>query len=169
LELGAGGGWLAELLAVTGFEVTGTSLSPHDIADARKRIDSIRCKGLQRNLKFEVAAMESVSEAVGPRNYYDGVYVYEALHHAFDWRQAVESAYACLKPGGWMMICNEPNVMHTFISYRIARLSNTHEIGFSKSELICHLMNTGFEEVHYLGRKWHFWVSAHWVFARKKK
>ncbi len=52
--------------------------------------------------------MEEVAEKVGPRNYYEVVYVFEALHHAFDWRQAIQSSFECLRPGGWLLICQEP-------------------------------------------------------------
>lgn len=168
LELGCGTGWTAEFLATTGFDVTGTSLVQEDIDDARKRIDSLRAKGLKCSLRFEAAPMESVSEAVGPRSYYDGVFVFEALHHAFDWRQSLRSAQECLKPGGWLLICGEPNLVHTFSSYRIARLSNTHEIGFSRGELMHQLRDSGFADVRYLSPFMHFWTKHHWICGRKK-
>jgi 2-polyprenyl-3-methyl-5-hydroxy-6-metoxy-1,4-benzoquinol methylase len=116
LELGCGTGWMAEFLAISGFEILGTSIAPTDIADAQKRLRSIEAKGLNAKLRFEVAAMESVAETVGPRNHYEAVLCFEALHHAFDWRQTVQSAHACLRPGGWLLICSDPNVLHTIIS-----------------------------------------------------
>jgi 2-polyprenyl-3-methyl-5-hydroxy-6-metoxy-1,4-benzoquinol methylase len=167
LELGCGVGWTAEFLALTGYEVTGISISPSDIADARKRIESIRAKGLQRSLRFEVSTMEAVAELVGPRNHYDGVLIFEALHHAFDWRETLRSSFACLKPKGWLLLCNEPNVLHTFVSYRVARLSNTHEIGFSKRELITELRKVGFKKIISAGARLHCWVRPHWLFAQK--
>jgi len=167
LELGCGVGWTAEFLVVTGYEVTGISISPSDIADARKRIDSIRAKGLQRSLRFEISTMETVAETVGPPNHYDGVLVFEALHHAFDWRQALRSSFTCLKPEGWLLLSNEPNVLHTFVSYRVARLSNTHEIGFSKRELITELHKIGFKTIVSGGPKLHYWVRPLWLFAQK--
>jgi 2-polyprenyl-3-methyl-5-hydroxy-6-metoxy-1,4-benzoquinol methylase len=167
LELGCGVGWTAEFLALTGYEVTGTSISPSDIADARKRIESIRAKGLERSLRFQVSTMESVAETVGPRNHYDGVFVFEALHHAFDWRETIRSSFDCLKPSGWLLLCNEPNVLHTFKSYRVARLSNTHEIGFSKRDLIAELQKAKFKTVISTGPKLHWWVQPHWLLAQK--
>jgi SAM-dependent methyltransferase len=167
LELGCGTGWMAEWLAIGGYEVTGTSISPDDIADARKRIASVQAKGLQRSLRFEVAPMESVADQLGPRNHYAGVFVYEALHHAFDWRKALDSGRDCLQPGGWLLICNEPNLIHTYSSYRLARLTNTHEIGFSRGELIGHLRQNGFADVRYLSSPFHFGIKAHWICARK--
>jgi 2-polyprenyl-3-methyl-5-hydroxy-6-metoxy-1,4-benzoquinol methylase len=167
LELGCGTGWMAEFLAIAGFDVVATSIAPSDIADAQLRGRSIAAKGLAVNLRFEIAAMESVAETVGPRNHYDAALVFEALHHAFDWRQTVQSAFDCLRPGGWLLICNEPNLLHTFISYRSAKLVNTHEIGFSRGELIRHLSKTGFVSVKYFGTPFHFWTRKHWLVARK--
>ncbi|MGD1089270.1 MAG: class I SAM-dependent methyltransferase [Verrucomicrobiota bacterium] len=169
LELGCGGGWMAEFLAIAGFDVTGTSIAPLDIEDARVRLQSILAKGIVPRLRFEIAPMESIADAPGPRNYYDAVFVFEALHHAFDWRRAIQSSFECIRPGGWLLICNEPNVLHTFISYRVAKLSNTHEIGFSRNELMRHLAKTGFVSTKYLGSPFHFWVKAHWIAAQKPK
>jgi len=167
LELGCGSGWMAEFLAIAGFDVVATSIAPSGIEDARARLWSIQTKGLAVQLRFEVAAMESVAEQVGPLNHYDVVFVFEALHHAFDWRQAIESGYKCLRPGGWLLICGEPNVLHTCISYRVAKLSNTHEIGFSRGELTRHLSKVGLSRIKYLSTPFHFWVKHHWIAARK--
>jgi 2-polyprenyl-3-methyl-5-hydroxy-6-metoxy-1,4-benzoquinol methylase len=169
LEIGCGTGWMAEFLAIEGFDVTGTSIAPTDIEDARLRLNSIVAKGLRAKLRFEIAAMESVADTIGPRDSYDGVFVYEALHHAFDWRRALQSAFACLKPGGWLLVCNEPNRLHTFVSYRVAKLSDTHEIGFSRPELLGHLNGLGFAPVKYLSTRFHFWMKFHWIAAQKPR
>jgi len=177
LELGCGTGWMAEFLAATGYDVLGTSLVPEDVEDARKRIPSLQAKGLKPSLRFEVAPMETVAEVVcpaapkpgdgGPRSQFDGVFVYEALHHAFDWRKSLISAGDCLRPGGWLLICGEPNLVHTFSSYRVAKLSNTHEIGFSRGELMRHLRASGYQQVRYLSTPFHFWSKHHWLCAQK--
>lgn len=167
LELGCGTGWMAEFLALMGFDVTGTSIAPTDIDDARARLNSIAAKGITAQLRFEMSPMEAVDELVGPRNHYDAVFVFEALHHAYDWRQSIQAAYECLRPGGWLLICREPNVLHTFISYRVAKLSNAHEIGFSRRALIRHLNRTGFTKIKYKTPYFHFWVKDHWIAARK--
>lgn len=167
LELGCGTGWMAEFLAIAGFDVVGTSIAPTDIADAQMRLQSITAKGLTAKLQFEVAAMESLSETASHRNQYEAAFFFEALHHAFDWRRAIQSTYDCIRPGGWILICNEPNVLHTFISYRFAKLVNTHEIGFSRGELMRHLSQTGFTPVKYLSTPLHFWTKKHWIAAQK--
>ena len=166
LELGCGGGWMAEFLATLGYDVCGTTIAEDDIQDANRRIQSLAAKGLAPTLKFVSSPMESVHEAVTPGTF-DAVMVYEALHHAFDWRAALRSSHACLKPGGWLLVCKEPNLLHTCISYRVARLTNTHEIGFSKSELIAELLRAGFRTVKSTGPKLHCWVGSHWLLAQK--
>ena len=112
--------------------------------------------------------MEQIDRARGQRPPYDAVYVYEALHHAFSWREAIEASHECLKPGGWLLICEEPNVLHTFVSYRVSRLANTHEIGFSGSELLRHLRVTGFRPVRVLRNRVGLLVRPHWNAARKE-
>ena len=169
LELGCGTGWMSEFLAITGFDVTATSIAPQDIEDAKLRVQSIAAKGLDPKLRFEIAAMESVADTVGPKNHYDAVFVYEALHHAFDWRRTVESSFACLRPGGWLLICGEPNVLHTFISYRVAKLANIHEIGFSRGELVRHLKLVGFVSVKSFDTRLHLLIKPHWIIAQKSQ
>jgi 2-polyprenyl-3-methyl-5-hydroxy-6-metoxy-1,4-benzoquinol methylase len=167
LELGCGTGWMSEFLAIKGFDVMGTDIAPQNIEDAKLRLQSVIVKDLNPKLRFEIAAMESVADTVGPEQNYDAVFVFAALHHAFDWRRAVKSSFACIRPGGWLLICDEPNVLHTFISYRVAKLSNTHEIGFSRGELARHLKQTGFVSVKFFGTPFHFWIKSHWIIAQK--
>jgi 2-polyprenyl-3-methyl-5-hydroxy-6-metoxy-1,4-benzoquinol methylase len=167
MELGCGHGWTTEFLATMGYEMMGTSIVEEDIIYSQKRIDALRAKGLNRVLNFKTSPMESVAEQVGPKNYYDAVFVFEALHHAFDWREAIHSASECLKPGGWLLLCNEPNVLHTFISYRVARLSNTHEIGMSRRKLIEQMQNCGMTKIINMSSPLHFWIKPHWICAQK--
>ncbi len=166
LELGCGCGWMAECLAVMGYDVVGTTIAEEDIADANRRVRSLEAKGFSPALQFLAAPMESVHTAVA-RESFDAVFVYEALHHAFDWRETLRSSFACLKPGGWLLICSEPNVLHTFVLYRVAKLSNTHEIGFSKGELVAELRKTGFREIISTGARPHCWFRPHWLLAQK--
>ncbi len=165
LELGCGAGWMAEFFGMAGYHVVGTSIAPDEVAMAQKRVAALEAKGCGGRVSYAVGPMESVREIVDGE--FDVVYVFEALHHAFDWRQAIESAYHCLKPDGWLVLASEPNVLHTYISYRTARLSNTHEIGFSKRELIEGLKAHGFKDVRALAPRWNNLVSQHWIVARK--
>ncbi|MCY7332480.1 MAG: class I SAM-dependent methyltransferase [Pseudanabaena sp. CAN_BIN31] len=167
LELGCGLGWMSELLATMGFDIIGSSISSHDIEDCKNRIKSLEVKRIKVNLDYLITPMESVSEIIESRGLFDVIFVFEALHHAHDWRKAITSSYACLKDGGWLIICNEPNVIHTYVSYRVAKLSNTHEVGFKRSELFSHLKNTNFSKIKILKNQIDYWIRPHWIAAQK--
>src|SRR6185503_16320092 len=94
LELGCGSGWMAEFLAIEGYDVVGTSISPDEIAQANRRSEAVRIKGLETRLTFRVSTMETVDELFGDDERFDLVYVFEALHHAYDWRASMRSALA---------------------------------------------------------------------------
>lgn len=168
LELGCGSGWMAEFLALVGYRVVGTTISPIDVALGAQRVESLKHKRITDRLSFEQAPMESVHQVVGAHGPFDGAFVFEALHHAFDWRSAILSASQCLKAGGVFIIANEPNLLHTFVSYRAARLTHTHEIGLSKSQLLRHLGQCGFSQLTVVQPKLNNWITTHWIVARKE-
>jgi 2-polyprenyl-3-methyl-5-hydroxy-6-metoxy-1,4-benzoquinol methylase len=167
LELGCGTGWLAEFLALNGYDVLGTSLADWEIADAGRRLLSLEAKQLEVRLNFQVAPMETVHEHLAADRKFQAVYVFEALHHAFSWEQTLAAAYQVLEPGGWLVIANEPNRAHTFVSYRVGQLSNTHEIGMCRRRLLRRLRQVGFRETRVFGNRLHGWVLTHWLASRK--
>lgn len=167
LELGGGSGWTAEFLAQMGFHVVSTTISPLDVALIDKRAEALKVKGLPPNLTAKVSTMEMVADHVREHSPFDAVFVFEALHHAYAWREAVESCFSCLKPGGWFLLCNEPNLLHTAIAYRVARLTATHEVGFRRSELQQQLRKTGFRKVISVGKRPHLFYQPHWFLAQK--
>lgn len=167
LELGSGPGWMAEFLALQRYDVVGTTLSEEDVRDARRRCASIEAKGLTPTLDFVAAPMEDVDRVLAAAPPFDAVYVFEALHHAFDWREAIRASRSLLKEGGWLLICKEPNRIHTLSAYRAATLSHTQEIGFSRRELVAQLRRTGFDQVRVLKHRVHLGVRPHWIAARR--
>jgi len=166
LEVGCGAGWTAEFLAATGFSVLATTLdeSACEMIDRRKA--SLIAKGISHDLQFRPSAMEYIHESVADMESFDAIYVYEALHHAHDWKKAIDSFAQCLKPGGWCFILNEPNLVHTFSSYRVARLSNTHEIGINPRGLRRQLRECGFDEIRILKNQKHWFLKPTWIAAR---
>jgi 2-polyprenyl-3-methyl-5-hydroxy-6-metoxy-1,4-benzoquinol methylase len=167
LELGCGSGWMSEFLALGGYSVLGTTISHHDVELASKRIPALKAKECDSEMKFVACPMESVAEAIKTEKDFDAVFVFEALHHAFDWKAAIQSAASVLRPGGWMILANEPNRMHTFISYRVARLSNTHEIGMSRSALIKEMRSAGLGNCRAIAPRFNNRVTPHWIVAQK--
>jgi SAM-dependent methyltransferase len=167
LEVGCGPGWTAEFLAMSGYSVIGTTIAPHDVLLGQQRAQAFAQRGLAETLEFKEAPMETVDKLFDGSGQFDLAYAYEALHHAFDWRKAVQSLHRCLKPGGWLVLANEPNVLHTCISYRVARLSNTHEIGFRQKDLLSGLRSAGFQRLRVFAPRINNLVSQHWIAAQK--
>jgi cyclopropane fatty-acyl-phospholipid synthase-like methyltransferase len=171
LELGCGPGWMAEFLALAGYRVIGTTLSEYDIALANQKAAAVKCREipgiLAFDLRFLIAPMETIDEVPDFIGAFDAAYVYQALHHAYDWRKALRATANTLKPRGCLVIASEPNWLHTFVSYREGRLSKTHEIGFSRKELVCELEAAGFSTVQVLAPRINNGVTHHWILARK--
>jgi len=167
LELGCGSGWMAEFLALAGYSVLGTTISHHDVVLGKQKIEALKCKQFEGDLEFIGWPMESVHKMPKVLATFDAAFVYEALHHAFDWREAIRSTAQTLKPGGWFLIANEPNRLHTFISYRVAKLSSTHEIGLSKTELVRELKASGFAKVKVIQPRFDNRISRLWILARR--
>lgn len=166
LELGCGSGWLSEALAMMGFSVLGTTLAAKDVQDARLRVEAAGARGIDVDLAFEVAAMEDVA-AVAGRGCFRVVVVFEALHHAYDWRRTLRSAFASLEPDGWLLVCGEPNLAHTAVSYRVGKLTSTHEVGLSRRALQRECLRTGFDRTRVLRNRVHLLVRDHWLAAHK--
>jgi SAM-dependent methyltransferase len=169
LELGCGCGWVCEMLAIAGYNVVGTTIAPAEVEAGLKRKKALEAKAITSEIDFEAAPMESADKIKLLGNGFDCVFCFEALHHVFDWREALESAYKCLKPGGWFLIANEPKFLHTFVSYRVAKLSNTHEVGMSRSAIAKHLKTVGFSRVDLLGPKWYRPRDGICIIAQKPK
>lgn len=167
LEVGCGCGWLAEFNAAAGYHVTASTLDPTAEDMVQRRNQSLLAKGLTTTMEFRVAAMEHVDRELSDSPPFDAAYVYEALHHAHDWRQSFKAIHACLRPGGWFFIFNEPNLIHTFVSYRVGVLSNTHEIGMNAAAMKNHLREIGFDQVETLRHRFHGYVKPIWIAARK--
>lgn len=165
LEIGCGTGWMAEFLSTMGFDVVGTTLSPHDIQAANCRIQSLKAKGLDKKLSFLSVPMENLEESLDQT--FDCIYVYEALHHAYSWQETIQSCFNCLKPNGWLLVCNEPNLIHTAVSYRVSILTNTHEIGFNRKELVKYMQKVGFKDIKILKNSFTFGIKSLWIAAQK--
>jgi len=146
LELGCGGGWLSEILAIRGYDVTGSTIGPAETAYSQRRVESLKAKNLKCSLKFVAAPMEEIHQQV-PQGHFDVAFCYAALHHVFDWREALASADKCIKPGGWLFIFCEPSLLHTFICHRSAKIWRTQELGFRGRDLTNHLRKLGYDKI----------------------
>jgi SAM-dependent methyltransferase len=166
LELGCGSGWMAEFFALTGYNVVATTIAPSDRPALESRAAALRVKGVTSELVFKLSPMESVDQVV-ELNSFDAAYVHQALHHVYDWKAALSSAFRTLKPGGWMIIADEPNVLHTFTSYRMGKLSGTREAGMSRRQIIRCLRDMGYGEIRTISPRFDDRLHPLWIAARK--
>jgi 2-polyprenyl-3-methyl-5-hydroxy-6-metoxy-1,4-benzoquinol methylase len=166
LELGCGSGWMAEFFALTGYNIVATTIAPTDQPAVERRAAALRAKGVTSELTFKLSPMESVDQAVG-LNSFDAAYVHQALHHAHDWKAVLSTAFRTLKPGGWMIIADEPNILHTFTSYRMGKISGTHEIGMSRRKVVQCLRDSGYREVRTISPRFDDRLHPLWIVARK--
>jgi SAM-dependent methyltransferase len=164
LEMGCGSGWMAEFFALAGHNVVATTIAPSDGLAVESRAAALRAKGVTSELIFKLTPMEDVDQVV-ELNSFDAAYIHQALHHVYDWRAALRAAFRALKPAGWLIIADEPNVLHTLTSYRIGKLSGTHEIGLNRRQIIRCLRDSGYREVRAISPRfddrWHpLWIAA---------
>jgi 2-polyprenyl-3-methyl-5-hydroxy-6-metoxy-1,4-benzoquinol methylase len=167
LELGCGPGWLSEWLALNGYDVTATSVRAEDRELVECRAASIRIRGLPCQLEFRESPMETIDQCVRDAAPFQAVFVHEALHHAFSWVETIQAVHALLPPGGWFFICNEPNILHTFISYRVATIQRWHEVGISRPRLLRELRARGFDRIDILRHRINTLLHSHWIAARR--
>lgn len=163
LEVGGGTGWLAELLCIKGFNVVTTTLSADDTATARLRCDSLAAKRLDTHLVALTAPMEDVHAHVSDEGLFEAAFCHGALHHAYSWQEAIRAMKKCLKPGGYLLLVDEPAWWHTFLCYRSAKIQGRHEIGFFKRPLLAFLRAEGFvvkKVSRRLSLSGPFWIAA---------
>jgi SAM-dependent methyltransferase len=166
LELGCGSGWTAEFFALAGYNIVATTIAPSDGDAVERRAAALRAKRVTTEFVFKLTPMEEVDQVV-ERNSFDAAFVHQALHHVYDWKAALTAAVRTLKPGGWMIIADEPNVLHTFTSYRMAKLSGAREIGLSRRQIIRCLRDAGCREVRKIRPRLDDRLHPLWIVARK--
>jgi 2-polyprenyl-6-hydroxyphenyl methylase/3-demethylubiquinone-9 3-methyltransferase len=92
LDVGCGGGILAEDLARAGARVTGVDPSRETLRVARAHAESV---GL--DIRYRAGFAERLAE----RSRYDAVFAVDVLEHVDDLDAALDAALRALKPGGW--------------------------------------------------------------------
>lgn len=103
LDLGCGAGWTANFLAESGYEVTGLDIVPGNMAAGKKRA---KFRGL--STKFIVSDMDSLNLA----EKFDGVLVFDSLHHTTRQKEVISRISQHLKPNGWVLF-GEPSYLHS--------------------------------------------------------
>lgn len=140
LDLGCGSGWTTLLLARAGYDAVGADISGRMIEIARERA---ALDGLSAG--FVVADME---EFELERRDFDGVLLFDALHHCPGYPRVLRQAAAHLRDGGHLLLL-EPSWLHRYSPH--ARAATRHygvtELGFTRRDLARCLRRAGFRSV----------------------
>jgi 2-polyprenyl-3-methyl-5-hydroxy-6-metoxy-1,4-benzoquinol methylase len=97
-----GTGWTTVFLAETGFEPTGVDIAPASVEVGRRRAARYGATA-----SFEVADMDDLDLG----RTFDGVLVFDALHHSVRQREVIARLTRHVKPGGWILF-GEPSWLH---------------------------------------------------------
>jgi 2-polyprenyl-3-methyl-5-hydroxy-6-metoxy-1,4-benzoquinol methylase len=103
LDVGCGTGWTTLFLAEAGYHPLGLSLAPAEIQIARDR-----ARKWGSHAEFLVADMEEM--ALDQK--FDGVLVFDALHHSTRQRIVIANIARHLRPNGWALF-GEPSWLHS--------------------------------------------------------
>lgn len=142
LDLGCGIGWTSAFLARAGHDVVGVDISEAMIEKARQ---SALCEGAA--VQFVVADMEELS--LEQRDF-DGVLLFDALHHCPGYAQVLERAWQHLRPGGYLMLL-EPSWLHLLSPHarEATRVHGVTELGFTRWGLWRSLRRAGFDPIRF--------------------
>ena len=94
LDIGCGGGLVAEALAQQGAQVTGIDL-------AEEAITTARLHALAQNLSIDYQVMAAEDFAAQHEQTFDAITCLDMLEHVPDPARIVQAAAQALKPGGW--------------------------------------------------------------------
>jgi 2-polyprenyl-3-methyl-5-hydroxy-6-metoxy-1,4-benzoquinol methylase len=135
-DLGAGEGWLSQLLARRAEKVIAVDNSPKMVAFGRTEAKK---KGIA-NLEFRLG---DLAEPPIPAHSVDVVILSQALHHAANPQQAVTAAAGLLRKGGRLVVLDLNQ--HHFDTAR--ELYGDHWLGFSEADLREWLNAAGLREI----------------------
>jgi ubiquinone/menaquinone biosynthesis C-methylase UbiE len=135
-DLGAGEGWLSQLLARRAEKVIAVDNSPKMVAFGRAESKK---KGIA-NLEYRLGDLAAPPI---PAASVDMVILSQALHHAANPQQAVAAAAKLLRPGGRLIVLDLNQ--HQFDQAR--ELYGDYWLGFSESDLRDWLAEAGLKEI----------------------
>jgi SAM-dependent methyltransferase len=141
LDVGCGPGWTSAFLARQGYRVTAFDLAPDMITLAGRRAAR---EGVAERCRFFVAD----SEAFQAPAEFDGVLVYDTLHHTRREDFVLGNCFRALKPGGRILVA-EPGWLHNRRAAGVSDKLGVTERGFKPTELRRALRRAGFREIRH--------------------
>jgi SAM-dependent methyltransferase len=140
LDLGCGSGWTSLLLARAGYEVVGVDI-------AERMVEVARARSIQENASasFHVADMEELELE---RRDFNGVLLFDCLHHCPRYDRVLQRAWEHLTPGGWLLLF-ETTWLHRYSPHarKTTEQYGVTELGFSRGQLKRALRQAGFPHV----------------------
>jgi ArsR family transcriptional regulator len=135
-DLGAGEGWLAQLMARRAKRVIAVDNSP-------KMVEFGRQEALKKDIPNLEFRLGDLSEPPIPERSVDYVVLSQALHHAVNPRQAITAAANLLRPGGRLLVLDLNQ--HQFDQAR--QVYGDTWLGFREADLREWLQAAGLKEV----------------------
>ncbi|HEY1449293.1 MAG TPA: bifunctional 2-polyprenyl-6-hydroxyphenol methylase/3-demethylubiquinol 3-O-methyltransferase UbiG [Caulobacteraceae bacterium] len=111
LDIGCGGGLVAEPMTRLGFQVTGIDAAPESVAVARAHAEG---------LGLEIDYRETTTEALTGEPPFDVVLALEIIEHVIDPRALVADCARLLAPGGLMIIATLNRTLRSLALGKIA-------------------------------------------------
>ncbi|KAL7012498.1 hypothetical protein ACKWTF_014886 [Chironomus riparius] len=98
LDVGSGGGLMAEPMALMGAQVTGVDPTEKLIDVANEHVK------IHENLKIDYICDTVENHSINNKEKYDAVTFFDVAEHVADVRQVLKASVECLKPGGRIFI-----------------------------------------------------------------
>lgn len=119
VDIGCGGGILAESMARCGAQVTGIDLSEATLAAARHHMEHAQAPNAPAlNIRYESISAEALADREAGT--YDVVSCMEMLEHVPDPAAIVTACAALLKPGGWVFFSTLDRSLKSYLLAIIA-------------------------------------------------
>ncbi len=156
LDVGCGGGILAESMAATGATVTGIDL-------AEKSLKVARLHGLESGVKVEYRAVPVEDLAREQPERYDVVTCMEMLEHVPDPASIVRACAELTKPGGWVFFStlnrNPKSFLYAIVGAEhvlrlLPRGTHSYESFIKPSELAAAVRQAGLTAVRMAGMQY---------------
>lgn len=166
LEVGAGPGWVTEILVGLGYTVEAIEPSAAMIMASQERIKKFKDKHkfCHCTVRYHCSTLEEFDSSVIP--FVDAVLLFESLHHVCDEDLCLKRCFYSLRAGGLIAIIGESNwqpgnaQQETLLNEEMARFG-TLESPFSYEYLNFALHKAGFTEItRYHGVNGFYPVSA---------
>ena len=155
VEVGAGPGWLTQILVGLGYRVVAIEPSAMMNDLARRRISEFAA---MMGVPMSGATfLTTTLEEADLTSYYglaDAVMFHESLHHVIDEREAIRQVFSLLQPGGCLAVCGEgrwnpgDNDLERQLDDEMKRYG-TLESPFTQTYLLHLLQKAGFVEISF--------------------